>query len=46
MCGRRVLIAITWRGHRTNRSLTDVKAYGLASASGGRDRYWCLIVGR
>ena len=25
--------------------LTDMKAYGLASASGGRDRYWCLIVG-
>jgi uncharacterized protein YkwD len=33
-------------GHRTNMSLTDVKGYGLASASGGRDRYWCLIVGR
>jgi uncharacterized protein YkwD len=33
-------------GHRTNMSLTDVKSYGLASASGGRDRYWCLIVGR
>jgi hypothetical protein len=29
-----------------NMLLTDVKAYGLASASGGRDRYWCLIVGR
>jgi len=26
--------------------LIDVKAYGLASACGGRERYWCLIVGR
>jgi uncharacterized protein YkwD len=33
-------------GHRANMLLTDMKAYGLASASGGRDRYWCLIVGR
>ena len=33
-------------GHRANRVLSDVKSYGLASASGGRDRYWCLIVGR
>ena len=33
-------------GHRANMLLSDVKSYGLASASGGRDRYWCLIVGR
>jgi hypothetical protein len=29
-----------------NMLLSDVKSYGLASASGGRDRYWCMIVGR
>jgi uncharacterized protein YkwD len=28
-----------------NMLLSDVKSYGLASASGGRDRYWCMIVG-
>jgi len=33
-------------GHRANMLLSGVKSYGLASASGGRDRYWCLIVGR
>ena len=33
-------------GHRANMLLRDVKSYGLASATGGRDRYWCLIVGR
>jgi uncharacterized protein YkwD len=33
-------------GHRTNMLLTDVKSYGLASAAGGKNRYWCLVVGR
>jgi len=33
-------------GHRANMLLSGVKSYGLASTSGGRDSYWCLIVGR
>jgi uncharacterized protein YkwD len=33
-------------GHRANMLLSDVKNYGLASAAGGRTRYWCLVVGR
>jgi len=33
-------------GHRANMLLTDVKSYGLASAAGGKNRYWCLVVGR
>jgi uncharacterized protein YkwD len=33
-------------GHRANMLLTDVKGYGLTSAAGGRNRYWCLVVGR
>jgi uncharacterized protein YkwD len=33
-------------GHRTNMLLTDVRSYGLASAAGGRSRYWCLVLGR
>ena len=33
-------------GHRANMLLADVKSYGLASASDGGNRYWCLIVGR
>jgi uncharacterized protein YkwD len=33
-------------GHRANMLLTGVKSYGLASAAGGKTRYWCLILGR
>ena len=33
-------------GHRANMLLPDVKSFGLASASGGGTRYWCLILGR
>jgi len=33
-------------GHRANMLLSDVKGYGLASAAGGRTRYWCLVLGR
>ena len=33
-------------GHRANMLLPDVRAYGLASAAGGRTRYWCLVLGR
>src|SRR5262249_25678828 len=33
-------------GHRANMLLTDVKSYGLASASAGKNRYWCLVLGR
>jgi uncharacterized protein YkwD len=33
-------------GHRANMLLSDVRGYGLASAAGGRNRYWCLVLGR
>ena len=33
-------------GHRANMLLADVRSYGLASAAGGRTRYWCLVLGR
>jgi uncharacterized protein YkwD len=33
-------------GHRANMLLSDVRKYGLASAGGGRERYWCLVLGR
>jgi uncharacterized protein YkwD len=33
-------------GHRANMLLKDVKGYGLASATGGGSRYWCLVLGR
>ena len=33
-------------GHRANMLLSDVRSYGLASAGGGRNRYWCLELGR
>jgi uncharacterized protein YkwD len=33
-------------GHRANMLLSDVRSYGLASAAGGRNRYWCLVLGR
>lgn len=33
-------------GHRANMLLPDVRKYGLASAGGGRERYWCLVLGR
>jgi uncharacterized protein YkwD len=36
----------TSSGHRANMLLADAKGYGLASASGGKNRYWCLVLGR
>ena len=33
-------------GHRANMLLSDVRAYGLASAGAGGNRYWCLVLGR
>jgi uncharacterized protein YkwD len=33
-------------GHRANMLLPDLRSYGLASAAGGRNRYWCLVLGR
>ena len=33
-------------GHRANMLLPDVRAYGLASATSGGTRYWCLVLGR
>ena len=33
-------------GHRANMLLPDVRSYGLASATGGGTRYWCLVLGR
>jgi uncharacterized protein YkwD len=42
--------AITLRagssGHRANMLLSEVRRYGLASAAGGGERYWCLVLGR
>jgi uncharacterized protein YkwD len=32
--------------HRANMLLPDVRSYGLASAGGGGNRYWCLVFGR
>src|SRR5215472_15681076 len=32
-------------GHRANLLLADVRSYGLASASSGGTRYWCLVLG-
>ena len=32
-------------GHRTNMLLSDVGSYGMASATGGGRRYWCLDLG-
>jgi len=33
-------------GHRENMLLSDVRRYGLASAAGGGQRFWCLVLGR
>jgi uncharacterized protein YkwD len=33
-------------GHRANMLLADVKSYGIASATGGGRRYWCMELGR
>ncbi|MFZ0402157.1 MAG: CAP domain-containing protein [Pseudolabrys sp.] len=33
-------------GHRTNMLLPDVRSYGIASATGGGQRYWCLVLGQ
>ena len=33
-------------GHRANMLLSDVRNYGLASATSGGTRYWCLVLGR
>jgi uncharacterized protein YkwD len=38
-----------WEGssaHRANMLLPDVRSYGMASATGGGQRYWCLVLGR
>ena len=38
-----------WEGssaHRANLLLRDVRSYGVASATGGGQRYWCLVLGR
>ena len=32
-------------GHRANMLRRDVVSYGLASANGGKRRYWCLNLG-
>jgi uncharacterized protein YkwD len=32
-------------GHRTNMLLSGIRSYGLASATGGGRRYWCLELG-
>ncbi|HMJ49042.1 MAG TPA: CAP domain-containing protein [Burkholderiales bacterium] len=32
-------------GHRANMLLPDVRSYGIASATGGGQRYWCLVLG-
>lgn len=32
-------------GHRANMLLSDVRNYGLASATSGGTRYWCLVLG-
>jgi uncharacterized protein YkwD len=37
-----------WResaGHRANMLLSGIRSYGMASASGGGRRYWCLDLG-
>ena len=33
-------------GHRANMLLSDVRSYGIASATSGGRRYWCLELGR
>ncbi len=33
-------------GHRVNMLLSDVRTYGIASATNGGHRYWCLELGR
>ena len=41
--------AVMWEessGHRANMLLTDIKRYGIASATSGGSRYWCLVLGR
>jgi uncharacterized protein YkwD len=32
-------------GHRANMLMSDVHSYGMASATGGGRRYWCLDLG-
>ena len=32
-------------GHRANMLRRDVRSYGIASANGGKRRYWCLNLG-
>jgi uncharacterized protein YkwD len=48
-CSTEICAIRMWEGsagHRTNMLLSDVRSYGLASATGGRSRYWCLVLGR
>jgi uncharacterized protein YkwD len=48
-CGTESCAIRMWEGsagHRANMLLTDVRSYGLASAAGGRSRYWCLVLGK
>jgi uncharacterized protein YkwD len=32
-------------GHRANMLLSDIRSYGMASATSGGQRYWCLDLG-
>jgi uncharacterized protein YkwD len=48
-CGTENCAVRIWEessGHRANMLLADVKNYGIASATGGGSRYWCLVLGR
>jgi uncharacterized protein YkwD len=48
-CGSESCAVALWAtspGHRENMLLADVHRYGLASAAGGGERYWCLVLGR
>jgi uncharacterized protein YkwD len=48
-CARESCAIALWAGssgHRANMLLSDVRKYGLASAGGGGQRYWCLVLGR
>lgn len=48
-CGSESCAIALWAaspGHRENMLLADVHGYGLASAAGGGERYWCLVLGR
>jgi uncharacterized protein YkwD len=40
-----VIMWVNSAGHRANMLLSDVHTYGLASATSGGRRYWCLELG-